>query len=58
MDLVQLRYSFRIDPAPRQRMALAKAFGCARVVFNDALALRTHTHEHVLPPITDACPAR
>ncbi|MFI7701482.1 helix-turn-helix domain-containing protein [Nonomuraea sp. NPDC049480] len=26
---MQLRYSFRLDPAPAQRIALARAFGCA-----------------------------
>ncbi|MFF0170734.1 RNA-guided endonuclease InsQ/TnpB family protein [Streptomyces prasinus] len=35
-----LRYSFRIEPTPRQRIALARTFGCARVVYNDALTLR------------------
>jgi putative transposase len=35
-----VRYRYRIDPAPAQRVALAKAFGCARVVYNDALAER------------------
>src|SRR5574343_1230637 len=37
---VQLRYNFRLYPTPGQRASLARAFGCARVVFNDALALR------------------
>lgn len=37
---VQLRYSFRVYPSAGQRMALARAFGCARVVFNDALRAR------------------
>ena len=35
-----LRYRYRIDPTPSQRQALARAFGCARVVYNDALAER------------------
>ena len=34
---MRLRYTFRLDPTPGQRIALARAFGCARVVFNDAL---------------------
>lgn len=42
---MQLRYNFRLDPTPGQRIALAKAFGCARVVWNDALALRRTAHE-------------
>lgn len=50
---MQLRYSFRLDPAPAQRIALARAFGCARVVFNDALALRRQAHTDGLPFITD-----
>jgi transposase len=54
MRVVQLRYSFRIDPTPGQRIALARAFGCARVVFNDAVALRNHAHEQGLPFVTDA----
>ncbi|MGW5128437.1 RNA-guided endonuclease InsQ/TnpB family protein [Streptomyces sp. NPDC004069] len=35
---MQLRYAFRLDPTPGQRIALARAFGCARVVYNDAVA--------------------
>jgi putative transposase len=34
---MQLRYSFRVYPDTAQRTALAQAFGCARVVFNDAV---------------------
>jgi len=37
---VQLRYQYRLYPSPGQQNALARAFGCARVVFNDALAAR------------------
>jgi len=37
---MQLRYSFRLYPDSGQRTALAKAFGCARVVFNDAVRAR------------------
>ena len=51
---VQLRYQYRLDPAPRHAMALAKAFGCARVVFNDALAVREAAHDAGLPYVTDA----
>ena len=42
---MQLRYSFRLDPTPGQRIALGRAFGCARWVFNQALALRKASHE-------------
>ncbi|WP_329404398.1 RNA-guided endonuclease TnpB family protein [Streptomyces melanogenes] len=37
---MQLRYSFRVYPSAGQCRSLAKAFGCARVVFNDALRVR------------------
>lgn len=37
---MHLRYSFGIEPTPGQRIALARTFGCARVVYNDALAVR------------------
>ncbi|WP_330457050.1 transposase [Streptomyces sp. NBC_00820] len=37
---MQLRYSFRLYPDTAQRAALAQAFGCARVVFNDAVRAR------------------
>lgn len=36
----RLRYSFRLYPDHAQRDALARAFGCARVVFNDAVRAR------------------
>ena len=32
---MQLRYRFRLYPTPGHRVALARAFGCARVVFNE-----------------------
>jgi putative transposase len=35
-----VRYRYRIDPTPGRRRALARALGCARVVYNDALAER------------------
>ena len=51
---VQLRYAYRLDPAPGQRQALARAFGCARVVFNDAIAARRAAHEAGVRYPTDA----
>jgi putative transposase len=42
---VQLRYNFRVYPDAVQRTALAQAFGCARVVFNDGLPLRQQARE-------------
>ena len=50
---VQLRYNYRLDPQPRHRLALGKAFGCARVVFNDALAAREAAHQAGEPCLTD-----
>ncbi|GAA2478946.1 hypothetical protein GCM10010276_14300 [Streptomyces longisporus] len=37
---LQLRYAFRSYPDAAQPAALARAFGCARVVFNDAVRAR------------------
>lgn len=51
---VQLRYAFRIEPGPGQRLALGRAFGCARVVFNDCLRARKQAHEQGLPYPTSA----
>jgi putative transposase len=51
---MQLRYNYRLYPSPGQRAALARAFGCARVVFNDALRARQDAHVAGLPYVTDA----
>ena len=51
---MQLRYNYRLYPTPGQRAALAKAFGCARVVFNDGLRARQEAHDAGLPYVTDA----
>ncbi|MEU4432123.1 transposase [Nocardia rhamnosiphila] len=37
---MQLRYNYRVYPTPGQQVSLARAFGCARVVYNDALRAR------------------
>ena len=50
---VQLRYNYRLYPTPGQRIALARAFGCARVVFNDGLAARQAAHRAGLPYPSD-----
>lgn len=42
---MQLRYNFRLYPDASQREALARSFGCARVVFNDGLRLRQQARE-------------
>lgn len=49
MMLVQLRYSFRLHPSAGQRASLAQAFGCARVVYNDALRARETARRQGLP---------
>ena len=51
---MQLRYSYRLDPSAAHRQALVQAFGCTRVVFNDALAARRDAGRAGLPWITDA----
>ncbi len=50
---MQLRYNYRLYPTPGQRQALARAFGCARVVFNDALRARQEAYAAGRPYITD-----
>ncbi|WP_435055047.1 RNA-guided endonuclease InsQ/TnpB family protein [Micromonospora aurantiaca (nom. illeg.)] len=42
---MQLRYNYRVYPTPGQQIELARAFGCARVVFNDGLRLRQQARE-------------
>ncbi|MCL6736063.1 RNA-guided endonuclease InsQ/TnpB family protein [Streptomyces neyagawaensis] len=42
---MQLRYAFRLYPNAAQQTALARAFGCARVVFNDAVRAREDARE-------------
>ncbi|MGW4894659.1 RNA-guided endonuclease InsQ/TnpB family protein [Kitasatospora sp. NPDC004240] len=46
---MQLRYSFRVYPTAGQRAALARAFGCARTVYNDALRVREEARAAGLP---------
>ncbi|MGW4356053.1 RNA-guided endonuclease InsQ/TnpB family protein [Nocardia sp. NPDC004582] len=41
---MQLRYNFRVYPTPGQANSLARAFGCARVVYNDGLHARRQAH--------------
>lgn len=48
-----LRYNYRIHPGVDQCQSLAKAFGCARTGFNDALRLRRQSREQGLPHISD-----
>jgi putative transposase len=51
---VQLRYNYRVYPTPSQQCSLAKAFGCARVVFNDGLRARQQARAEGLPYPSDA----
>jgi len=51
---MRLRYNYRLYPAPGQRIALARAFGCARVVFNDGLRAREAAYEAGELYLTDA----
>ena len=37
---MQMRYRYRIEPTGAQQKMLGRVFGCARVVFNDALRIR------------------
>jgi putative transposase len=46
---MRLRYRHRIYPDAAQRQALARAFGCARVVYNDGLRLREDAYRAGLP---------
>jgi putative transposase len=41
---MQMRYRYRIEPTPAQQRMLARVFGCARVVFNDALRVREEAY--------------
>ena len=50
---MQLRYNYRVYPTPGQQEALARAFGCARVVFNDGLRARQQAREAGLPYVSD-----
>ncbi|MBV9094356.1 MAG: transposase, partial [Streptosporangiaceae bacterium] len=50
---MRLRYNYRLYPTPGQRAALARAFGCARVVFNDGLRAREEAHAAGVPYPTD-----
>ncbi|GAA3131975.1 transposase [Streptomyces echinatus] len=55
---MHLRCSFRIEPTPGQRIALARTFGCARVVYNDALAARKAAFQADRSRIPTGLPAR
>ncbi|GAA0979028.1 RNA-guided endonuclease TnpB family protein [Acrocarpospora macrocephala] len=46
---MRLRYNYRLYPDASQRQALARLFGCVRVVWNDALAMRKAARKAGLP---------
>jgi len=46
---MQLRYNYRAYPDAAQCRELARAFGCARVVWNDCLRDRKEAHAAGLP---------
>jgi putative transposase len=46
---VRLRYNYRLYPDTSQCQALARVFGCVRVVWNDALAMRKAARKAGLP---------
>ena len=51
---MQHRYNYRLYPTRGPRSALARAFGCARVVFNDSLRARQDAYAAGLPYIPDS----
>ncbi|EFL16896.1 RNA-guided endonuclease TnpB family protein [Streptomyces sp. C] len=51
---MQLRYNYRLYPTAVQRRALAQAFGCARVVWNDCLRVRREAHAAGLAYVASA----
>ena len=44
LGVVKVRYRYRLYPSPGQRQALKRAFGCARVVYNDCLRVRDEAY--------------
>lgn len=50
---MRLRYNVRLYPTPGQRQSLARAFGCARTVFNDGLRIRREAREAGFPYVSD-----
>ncbi|SEL48346.1 RNA-guided endonuclease InsQ/TnpB family protein [Streptacidiphilus jiangxiensis] len=51
---MQLRYNYRAYPDTAQCTALAQAFGCARVVWNDCLRVRKEALAAGLPYVSSA----
>lgn len=51
---VKKRYSYRAYPTPGQAQALARLFGCVRVVFNDSVAAQRAARERGDKPLSGA----
>lgn len=51
---MRLRYNYRVYPDADQRSALAQAFGCARVVWNDCLRARKDAHAAGMPYVSSS----
>ena len=51
---MKLRYNYRIVPAGEHLVPLAKAFGCARVVYNDGINARSGAYRRQMPFISDS----
>jgi len=52
------RYNYRAYPTPVQRRALARLFGCVRVVYNDTIADRQMVYETGLHLVEEPAPPR
>lgn len=52
--MLKLRYNYRIHVARDQERTLARFFGCARMVYNDGLRMRSEAHKRGEPFTTDA----
>jgi Helix-turn-helix domain len=50
---MRLRDNYRLYPTPGQQIALARLFGCVRIVFNDGLRARQQAHEAGQRYVTD-----
>jgi putative transposase len=52
-SLIGMHLRYRVEPTGEQRSALAKAFGCVRVVYNDGLRIREDAFKAALPFVPD-----
>jgi putative transposase len=56
MSLIKRAYRFRCYPTSEQRQVLARAFGCCRWVYNQALAHKTTAYRAAGQRLSDARP--